>query len=338
MRHRRTLLLCCVLVVVIVAGGIWWVDAADQGGSGNVEALADSNGAAGTQPAQRTPSDGGKLPASTPQSPDASADVAPVSETSGPALPSSPAARATAPELTPAAARALMLERMREQDCQLARHLGANGYRAQREWPWLPPERTEQERKAVAQAVARLSAGCLPAPVDDAERKRRHQQDRAILDSALRAGDLYARLGEGPRGHKNMEEFIAAARATLYDAALSGDPEAISRMAQLASLAHSGHQSTPADFANPFDLWPLVACDLGLDCGPSSRVLDRACFQFGSGCGYDSLEALIRDRTVDWQYQLLDQRRREIVARIRSGQVAGMFDPPPQPTAPPDGG
>jgi hypothetical protein len=130
-------------------------------------------------------------------------------------------------------------------------------------------------------------------------------------------------------------ELATHARAVMYDAVLSGDPGAIARLWRVDYFARRGQ---PLDFAgqfvDTFSLWPLVACDLGMDCGPGSRTLDRACLDLGNGCGYPSLEALVRDRRPPWQYELTDQRRRELVERIRSGQIAGMFDP----AAPPHGG
>lgn len=159
-----------------------------------------------------------------------------------------------------------------------------------------------------------------------------------MLAAARTAGDLYARM-ELPSGSRNpaaLAALEAQAHALMYDAVLSGDPEAIARLWFLDSLARRGRHLDFAEQFVDFNLWPLIACDLGLDCGPGSRALDRACLQMGSGCGYPSLEALVRDRSAPWQYNLTDQRRRDIVERIRSGQIAGMFDPPPP--APPRGG
>jgi hypothetical protein len=229
----------------------------------------------------------------------------------------------------PAAARALMLERAHEQDCQLARSVlipGGAQDREQLEWRWLPPERAQAEREAVQAAAQRLLAGCLPPAVDDAERQRRGAEAQVRLQAAVDAGDLYARL-EARVPAPLTPALAAQLRATLYDAVLSGDPDAIRRIWRLHEMIDRGRPLVLREFVNSADLWPLIACDLGMDCGPQSRALDRACFGYESGCGYASLEVLIRERTPAWQYRLLDQRRRELVERIRSGQIAGMFDP-----------
>lgn len=242
-------------------------------------------------------------------------------------------------QLSAAEARAAMLARWRDQDCVAARRQSAPETmqrREQGEWRWLPPERAAAERQAVAQATARLSADC-PAPVtENAELQRRGEQTQAMLAAATAAGDLYARLELSSGGRNPPANLAAQARALMYDAVLSGDPEAIARLWRLEFLARRGRRTALTEQYVDYYLWPLVACDLGLDCGPGSRALDRACLDPGAGCGYLNLEALVRDRSPPWQYQLTDQRRREIVARIRSGQIAGMFDPPP-PT-PPGGG
>lgn len=119
----------------------------------------------------------------------------------------------------------------------------------------------------------------------------------------------------------------------MYDAVLSGDPEAIARLGWLDVYAQSAQPQSMDLFADRLEVWPLVACDLGLDCGPGSRALDRACMTQGVGCGYPNYEAYVRDNLPPWRFQATDQRRREIVARIRNGQVAGLFDSQPPTSA-----
>jgi hypothetical protein len=245
-----------------------------------------------------------------------------------------PAKPLRASRLSAAEARTAMRERWRDQDCQAAQRQSAPTafkWRELHDWRWLPQELAAAERQAMAEAAARLTAGC-PAPITDkAEQRRRGEEAQAMLAAAQAAGDLYARL-ELSSASRDTAALSVQARAVLYDAVLSGDPEAIARLWRVENLARRGQ---PLDLDGQFVdfmLWPLVACDLGLDCGPGSRALDRACLELGNGCGYPSLDALVRDRSPSWLYNLTDQRRRELVERIRSGQIAGMFDPVvPQP-------
>lgn len=241
--------------------------------------------------------------------------------------------------LSAADARTVMRERWRDQECQAVQRQSrpaAVKWRELHDWRWLPPELVAAERKAMAEATARLSADC-PAPITDpAELRRRGEESQAMLAAAQAAGDLYARL-ELPSASRDTAALMAQARAVMYDAVLSGDPEAIARLWRVEYLTRRGRRLALSEQLVDFNLWPLVACDLGLDCGPGSRALDRACLELGNGCGYPNLEALVRDRSPPWQYRLTDQRRREIVARIRSGRIAGMFEPTPPPQPPPDG-
>ena len=231
----------------------------------------------------------------------------------------------TLPTPTPAQAREWMRQRQREMECGTARRDNASEIRQTREWPWMPPERVAAERAAIAEARERLLQGCPPEIADEAERKRHWAQRQAELEAARRAGDLLARLS--PVTIKTPEERNRA-RATLYDALLSGDPEAIAQIGRLQDYIQpaqifDANPQAPASY-----VWPLVACDLGMDCGPGSRALDLACLSHGGGCGYQHLSESHRDWLPPWQYRLVERRRAELLARIRSGQIAGIFDPP----------
>lgn len=78
-------------------------------------------------------------------------------------------------------------------------------------------------------------------------------------------------------------------------------------------------------------LWHLVACDLGADCGARSHFLRRACA--GSGyCGYPDVETLMHDAVLGQHAaERVAAAREALLARIRSGQVEGLFDPVPLP-------
>lgn len=332
--RRNRLIVLVTAVGVAVALALFRPAAAPDGASGFTAGFqayveAPEHGS----PTQPTPSESGakgdaavRELAATPQSgaaPGVSPDAVRGPDTSS-----------VAPIPNADAARALMLKRRREDDCQLARFTHANAERELTDWPWMPPERVAAERAAIAAATTRLSAGCPPAPADEGERNRNRDRRLADLEAAMRSGDLHARL-EGLMSGPRTPEHVAHWRATLYDAVLSGDPEAFSRIWRLESRVMPMPSFSVESSINRDDVWALVACDLGLECGPGSRVLDRACMDSRNGCGYDSLEAVIRDRSSDRQFEIIIARRRDLVERIRSGQIAGMFDPPP---APPGGG
>ncbi len=160
----------------------------------------------------------------------ASAEPADGAATAKPLAVSQSPAAPTLPTPTPAQAREWMRQRQRDMECATARRDIASEIRETREWPWMPPERVAAERAAIAEARERLLQGCPPEIADEAERKRHWAQRQAELEAARRAGDLLARLSPG--GIKTPEERNRA-RATLYDALLSGDPEVIAQIGRL---------------------------------------------------------------------------------------------------------
>ncbi len=244
----------------------------------------------------------------------------------------SPSNTVSTPTLSTETAKALMREQVRERDCQLAR-LAIKGNREERfkdgDWQWLPPERAELERLALVAVVERLRAAC-PPEIDDPEARKRHQRDNDdAIAAAAQAGNLLARVrleSRKPRARRNLDDT----RALMIEALSSGDLEAISELGWL-ELGLPGTNPYVGHLVNPLDLWPLVACDLGADCRPGSRILDLSCATawFGMTCSYDSLESAYRDNMQPHVWQRLDQRRNEILSRLRSGQTDGMFDPPP---------
>lgn len=160
----------------------------------------------------------------------ASAEPADGAATAKPLAVSQSPAAPTLPTPTPAQAREWMRQRQRDMECATARRDIASEIRETREWPWMPPERVAAERAAIAEARERLLQGCPPEIADEAERKRHWAQRQAELEAARRAGDLLARLS--PVSNKTPKERNRA-RATLYDALLSGDPEAIAQIGRL---------------------------------------------------------------------------------------------------------
>lgn len=80
------------------------------------------------------------------------------------------------------------------------------------------------------------------------------------------------------------------------------------------------------------DVWRLVACDLGRPCDRGSRALDGLCLSTDTAaCTQDSVEAASRYNLPPHLFDLVQQRRAELLARVRSGQIAGIFDPAPAP-------
>ncbi|MGE4072235.1 MAG: hypothetical protein AB7E72_13780 [Lysobacterales bacterium] len=238
--------------------------------------------------------------------------------------------------LSPAEARALVRERRRFIDCQISRttSLKWEDYREQNEWRWLPAELAEAERQSWRDAIGRLSQDCAPVPEDRELRWQLRRQRDANLQAAAEAGDLLARFRLEPRGERTPETE-ARVRALLYDMVLSGDSEVIAQIGMadmwLNTIDHD--ENIAAMLRLP--AWQLLACDLGLDCRQGSLIFDQECTQNLAACSAADLSASLRQRYPDAMWDQIQAFRGEWLQRIRSGQIAGLFDPPPDP--PPGG-
>lgn len=243
-----------------------------------------------------------------------------------------------APRMTPAQAREAMQSLRRERDCAQARYVQkgeGNDHRERLFWQWMPPEQVATERLGRESAAVRLLQGCVPETKADAEDRRRHSAE--IIAAAILAGDTEARLRawdqvrqqELAAGQALSPGRISDLRALLNETMLSGDVELIANIGhyerQLNLFAPNDPAGSALDMA-----WPLIACDLGLDCGPTSRVLDQMCISRTSGaCGAANLEAAYRYTLHPAIFERIQARRAELLARIRGGQLGGIFDPVP---------
>ncbi len=243
------------------------------------------------------------------------------------------------PTITPlslAEARAVMRERQRDIDCQISRTTSHRweDYREQNEWHWLPAELAEADRRSWHDAIGRLSQDCVPVPENPGLRWQLRRQRDANLQAAAEAGDPLARLRLEPL-RERTPETEARVRALLYDMLLSGDPEVIAQigLADMWLNSIDGDQTVAAMLRVP--AWQLLACDLGLDCRQGSLIFDRECTQNLAACSGVDLAASLRQRYPDTMWNQIQTLREEWLQRIRSGQIAGLFDPSPDP--PPGG-
>lgn len=242
---------------------------------------------------------------------------------------------ASTPALTLSQARERVLRGMRERDCEQATYAMSERSQAAIErysWRWLPPEQVAVERLARNAAAARMAEGCPPLADTPTARNQRQLLRERALAAAQAAGDPEAQLrawNNGPR--ESTPAQLAQLRALLYDALLSGDPERIAGIARHErTLDPDAWRRDPAAFFL-HTAWQLVACDLGRDCGPTSPALDRMCLYESSGsCGAASVEDALRFTTNPAIFERIQQRRQELLDRIRNGRISGMFDPPAQ--------
>ncbi|HWS25983.1 MAG TPA: hypothetical protein VN259_05340 [Xanthomonadales bacterium] len=227
--------------------------------------------------------------------------------------------------------RDLVLRYLHEVDCGTAAMAASPASQSRFEARLLkqvPPSQHDAERTARMQALARRASGCEHVKHQVRDISIMYDPNtRALLQQAADAGDRYALLSK-------MDTDDAAGadqtRERLYEVVRSGDPLAISEIGM--QLAPS---RDPAQFGSPFQsgdmagafTWLLVACDLGLECGPASRELDRWCLRYGGGCAQDDLAGAMRLVLGEAYIDQIDAQRRVLVGRIRNRQWEGLFAP-----------
>lgn len=247
-------------------------------------------------------------------------------------------AASTAPDLAEARAEYVRLEHL--QRCAHAHRRASAGSQESldRHWrQWLPPEWAERERRGQAEALSRVLGTC-PSIADGEEAKGPSAQelDRARRRAAL-AGDIDARMAliaHDPDYEPTARDFEAL-RDHLYDAVLSGDPARIARIGPYLRYLEPPPES---DFLWGFRdvIWNRVACELGLACSAGSPMMDRICLHDSAACGATDYLDYLHITQGPVFVALFETRSRELVERIRAGQIAGLFDPQPPP--PPGGG
>lgn len=199
---------------------------------------------------------------------------------------------------------------------------------------WLPPEWAERERRGLAEAVSRVLETCpLIAEGEEAKGPSAKELERARRRAAL-AGDIEARMAQIALDfdHEPTARDIEALRDHLYDAVLSGDPARIARIGPFIRYLESPDDG---DFLWGYRdvIWNRVACELGLACTAGSPMMDRICLRDSAACGATDYLDYLHLTQGPVFVPLIEAQSRELVERIRAGQIAGLFDsqPPPPP-------
>ena len=168
----------------------------------------------------------------------------------------------------------------------------------------------------IESAIARRTARCQRFTRSDLIPS---DQRMTLLESAAANGDPQAQA----RWLSGMTDLDHVPDATLLadvkNIVASGDPQAINDLANVMSARLDGRQQLfdlPAGSETSQWAWVSAACQLGLDCGPGSQLIDHICLN-GAGC-YPSLDALVRDAVLpprEYRQMLLDEQM--ILARVR---------------------
>ncbi|HEY5851022.1 MAG TPA: hypothetical protein VIT62_09710 [Lysobacter sp.] len=168
----------------------------------------------------------------------------------------------------------------------------------------MNPAGFERSAKDSAQAEGNISARVKASFDRVAFRCRRFAGEeigpQRILELQAKAasqGDLTAEIdifSQAAPLHPDGPSFSDERRILLMQRALaSRDPTAIAAMASLMGVtARPGFAgSMPAGSLRSEAAWNLAACQLGMDCGPSSSLVVSACV-FGGICGFNSVADL----------------------------------------------
>ncbi|MBL8244244.1 MAG: hypothetical protein JNL89_08645, partial [Rhodanobacteraceae bacterium] len=131
-----------------------------------------------------------------------------------------------------------------------------------------------------------------------------------------------------------IDELRRALDAVLPAALAEPDPVLFAMIDRAIESAPQALGERAAGSAQAM-IWPLVACDLGAECGPDSDFMRRLCLQEAL-CGYPDVASALRDGL--WPMgsaEHFEQRRRTLLAQLRAGG-AGVFAAPAPPS--PGGG
>jgi len=260
---------------------------------------------------------------------------APVATQNAPADPDAPDPLLSVP-ISPRAA----LDRMRR--CYAVNDAEQERFR-QAQLRWLSPQAQVLERVAYAKAKAWAEPRCKDwSFAVHGERWKMLQEtfiERARNSTDL--GDRLAALAASSQRGDPAPTDMQPVRELLDAAMRSGDPNLLLEIGRSLASGHLGHIARLGIYGggnHSSIAFALAGCDLGAACGADSELVLYACAMQGR-CGYTDYPSLVYDAAVGRDDAVIlrgvvDQ----IVQRIRSGQTAGMFDPPPKPIPLPGGG
>ncbi len=98
-----------------------------------------------------------------------------------------------------------------------------------------------------------------------------------------------------------------------------------------------GNPQTLVDLAQVFaygsrypfsEAWQLAACDLGYDCSAGGALQMSLCLR-SAVCSAEAYEAELLQTLPPRQWQIIQGQRRELLDRLRRGDMRGVFDVPP---------
>ena len=149
-----------------------------------------------------------------------------------------------------------------------------------------------------------------------------------LLDARQAASHGSDLVEQGRRLVESHSAMSAAeVKSTLRRIVESRDGEAIASISNaMAESQDERELFGPRSGSNMHAMaWKLVACDLGMPCGPTSALARQACLFHGACIQGDFREIVRFFHLSPWQYELALKEEREILRDIASGNFNEIF-------------
>ncbi|HET6546190.1 MAG TPA: hypothetical protein VFG55_05520 [Rhodanobacteraceae bacterium] len=146
---------------------------------------------------------------------------------------------------------------------------------------------------------------------------------RRLREQAAKLGDPLALAGRvAEHGDTMTDEALKQALMTIV---ASGNPYALAALAP--ELAVTNRLGTYSGGVEDALAWQLVACDLGMDCSPTSFVVRQACL-VGAHCAFADFRSLVQNfLAAPASFRRILFLEQEILAILRSGNLQALFAP-----------
>lgn len=149
------------------------------------------------------------------------------------------------------------------------------------------------------------------------------------LREASHAGSLGNDLVDQARKLVESSTTMSAAEVTdtLRRIVQSRDVQAIATMSDAMAQSEDDRELFGPRSGSDIHAtaWKLVACDLGMPCGPTSALVRQACMAYGRCIPGDFREVVRFFQLSPWEFELTVNEEREILQDIANGRVDEIF-------------
>jgi hypothetical protein len=185
------------------------------------------------------------------------------------------------------------------------------------------PETMPASRKAAALAhIARYRERCAELASGE---KMTATRLREAFHVAAQGNDLVDQARRLVESSSTISE--SEVKDTLRRIVAARDGQAIAAMADAM-----GENPDDRELFGPYSgsdisvmAWTLVACDLGMPCGPTSALTRQACVAYGNCIPGDYREVIRFFRLSPWYFELAVDQEKKILQAIANGSINDIF-------------